>query len=291
MVHYDGPEKLARCLAALEGDPSPIGRRIVVVDNSAADARALRPQDLPRGTLLLPCPDNPGFGQGANRGVQRLRREGICSFYLVLNHDVEVAPSFLSAASRALGPGVGAAGGPVFLEAVGDELWYAGGSVRWLTGTVSQSRSHADSVRPRDVSFIPGAVMALSRRAWEDVGGFAPGFFLYHEDLDLCLRLRRAGWRLRFEPGMTSVHHLGAATGSGGASPLYLREMARTRFLPHPSRIYRLYLAALHTGYVAWRVLWRLARGGREAREQAAALMRGHREGLRTLWSRPTSGK
>lgn len=291
VVHHGGCDELARSLAALVDDPSPVARRIVVVDNSAGSAERVVPAHLPEGAALVACPDNPGFGEGANRGVRTLRRGGPFSFYAVFNHDVEVAPGFLQAASRALGPGVGAVGGPLFLERFGGELWYAGGTFRRLTGTVAQDRSPATGLRPRDVGFIPGAALVLSCGAWEEVGGFDPAFFLYHEDLDLCLRLRRAGWRLRFEPGMAAVHHLGAATGSARGSALYLLEMARTRFLPHPSRLYRLYLAVLHSGYVALRALRFLALGGRLGREKATALIRGHRMGLKTVWCRSTGDR
>ncbi len=56
------------------------------------------------------------------------------------------------------------------------------------------------------------ACVLLRRRAFDDVGGFDPTFFLYFEDTDLCVRLRKAGWRLGREPGAVAVH-----AGGGGA--------------------------------------------------------------------------
>jgi len=287
IVHYGRPDPTFRCLRSIVHDGA-VSPPIVVVDNGpperteslgAASEAWLSLSDLE----ILSCPDNPGYGGGANRGVEALlHREGL-SGWVILNHDVEIVPGFLTAAARSLAdPGVGAVGGPLRSGHRGGPLWYAGGGFRYLTGTVTQSRSEEDAGRPRDVGFIPGTAIAVARQAWQDVGGFDPAFFLYHEDLDLCLRLRRRGWRLRFEPAMAAVHHLGGATGSRDRSALYLEEMAATRLRPHRSRLYRLYLATLHTPYVLLRAL-KLAIEDR-GRVRARALLAGHRRALAGLF-------
>lgn len=286
VVHYGRPEPTVRCIRSITGGgatPPPV----VLIDNGPAGRAEGLASGLPTGLDLevLPCFDNPGFGGGANRGVEVLSRRKDLEGWVVLNHDVELLPGFLEAAARALGrPGVGAAGGPIHLGGPDGPLWYAGGRFRRLTGTVVQSRSPADAERAHEVGFIPGTAIAVSRQAWQDVGGFDPAFFLYHEDLDLCLRLRRAGWRLGFEPGMAVVHHLGGATGSGERSALYLEEMAATRLRPHRSRLYRLYLAALHTPYVLLRALKLAVEDRGRGLGRARALLAGHRRALAGLF-------
>jgi hypothetical protein len=285
VVHYGDEGPTVACLAALRADRSACLRQIVVVDNAgnlaggvAGDAAIVRPGR------------NLGFGAGANAGVAALGREPPPAL-VVLNNDVDVADGFLDAAARAIGErGVGAAGGPLCLDRPGGTLWYAGGGVNWLTGTVRQSRSPAAAQRPRDVGFIPGAALALGGDAWRQAGGFDPTYFLYHEDLDLCLRLRRLGWRLRFEPAMVAVHGLGGVTGSAARSPLYLEQMAATRLRPFRPLAYRLYLAGVHTGYVAVRALaYRTVVGGESGRETARALLRGHRRAVAAVRSDPRS--
>ena len=279
VVHYGDPVPTAACLAALRADRSACRRQVVVVDNAgdlsdgvADDATVVRPGR------------NLGFGAGASAGVEALGPEPPAAI-VVLNNDVEVGDGYLDAAVASVGvPGVALAGGPLYLDRVGGTLWYAGGRVAWLTGTVRQSRSPAAARRPRDVSFIPGAAIAICSEAWQAVGGFDPSFFLFHEDLDLCLRLRRQGWRLRFEPAMAAVHRLGGVTGSARRSPLYLEHMAATRLRPFRPLVYRVYLAGLHTGFVAVRALaHRTVVGGKVGREAARALLRGHRQALATL--------
>lgn len=283
VVHYGDPAPTVGCLAALRGDAAERRRRVVVVDNSGDF-----PAEALQGEELLRCPDNPGFGGGANRGVAALG-EGPWSALVVLNHDVEVAPGYLEAAVAALAePAAGAAGGPLFLDRPGGRLWFAGGGVNFLIGTVRQSTSERAARTQRRVGFIPGAALAFSQRAWREVGGFDPAYFLYNEDVDICLRLRRRGWALVFAPGMAAVHRLGAATGSGARSRLYLEEMTATRLRPFRPLGYRIYLGVLHSGYVAVRALWHaVGRGGRDGRTAAGALLRGHARAIARIGSGP----
>jgi GT2 family glycosyltransferase len=125
--------------------------------------------------------------------------------------------------------------------------------------------------------------MALAPPAWHEVGGFDPRSFLYNEDLDLCLRLRRAGWRLLFEPRMACEHRLGGSTGSAARSPLYLENLTRTRLLPFASHSYRVYLAIGHSLYNALRVLGLGVRHGTGCRPYVTAVVRGHLAALRSL--------
>jgi GT2 family glycosyltransferase len=66
--------------------------------------------------------------------------------------------------------------------------------------------------RPRPVPWVLGAALALRREAFDAVGGFDPGFFLYAEEVDLCYRLRQAGWEVHFTPEATVMHVGGAST-------------------------------------------------------------------------------
>jgi N-acetylglucosaminyl-diphospho-decaprenol L-rhamnosyltransferase len=60
---------------------------------------------------------------------------------------------------------------------------------------------------PRTVDWLMGAALFLRREALDEVGLFDESFFIYFEEVDLCLRLQRAGWETRYFPGVTVVHH------------------------------------------------------------------------------------
>lgn len=282
IVHFGPPGPTLASVRSVLAEPGAGARRLVVVDNSAN----LGGSALPAGVLHLVRPDNPGFGTGANLGVRELARITALSGILVLNGDIELLPGFFAAAEEALASGCHACGGPLFLDSAAGPLWYAGGTIRAWSGTVSQQRSLAAATARREVGFIPGAALAVTGEAWSAIGGFDEAFFLYNEDVDLCLRLRRAGFRLCFVPGMQAIHHLGAATGSRGLSPLYLEHLTRTRLLPYRSRAHRLWLAGLHTGWVLCRAAALLVRRQRGTGPAVRALLAGHGAALRSAWSR-----
>ena len=276
VVHFGDPESTLRCLASVAADVSRVDRRVVVVDNSGN----LDPGRLETDAQLLARPDNPGFGAAANLGLASADRDHGCSLYLVLNNDAMIASGFLDGAAGALEVGVGAVGGPIHTPSQPPNLWYGGGGLNFLTGTVRQTRSAGAAEKRREVGFIPATAMAISSVAWREVGGFDPRFFLYNEDVDLCLRLRRAGWRLLYEPSMPCEHHIGGATGSDVRSPLYLENLTRTRLLPFKSRSYRMYLAVVHTLYNALRIAGLGLRHGLRSGPYIKAVVRGHARAL-----------
>jgi GT2 family glycosyltransferase len=259
-------------LESVAADGSRVDRRVVVVDNSGNMDR----ESLDSGVRHLTRADNPGFGAAANFGLEAIDHDRRCSLYLILNNDALLDGGFLDAAVGALEAGVGAAGGPIHTPSEPPSLWYGGGGVNFLTGTVRQTRSARAAQRRRDVGFIPATAMAISSAAWHEVGGFDPRFFLYNEDVDLCLRLRRAGWRLLYEPSMACEHSVGGATGSGERSPLYLENLTRTRLLPFKSPSYRLFLAVVHTLYNALRIVGLGLRHGLRSGPYVRAVVHGH---------------
>ena len=284
VIHFGDPAPTQCCVESLISDPSRVERRIVVVDNSDTFECGGLESDI----SVLRRPDNPGYGAGANAGFAEIDQEQACTAYVVLNNDTSVCPGFMDAAAGAIEVGVGAAGGPIRGDSDPSAYWYTGGGINFLTGTVWQRRTSEPGRHRRDVGFIPGTAMAISPIAWRDVGGFDPAFFLYNEDLDLCLRLRRRGWRLLFEPGMACFHLLGGATGSSLGSPMYLENLTRSRLLPFRSRAHRLYLAGIHTAYNSLRALglaWKL-KG--ESGPYLTAIARGHRHALRTVFQLET---
>jgi len=273
IIHYGRAEPTRQCLQSVLDDPSRIIRHIAIVDNFGN----LKPSEFSNNVTLVQRPDNPGFGGGANAGVKALGKVADCLGFVVMNNDLVINAGFLDAANEALAPeDVGAVGGPVLVGLNQPELWYAGRVIRPLTGTVHQSHSKADACRRHEVGFVPGTAIAVRADAWFEIDGFDSSYFLYNEDIDLCLRLQRAGRRLLFEPGMSCLHDLGETTGSSHRSALYLEQITRTRLRPFRPRAYQLYLGAVHTLYNAARIVRLFLRHGRSARTQIRAIIRGH---------------
>lgn len=84
----------------------------------------------------------------------------------------------------------------------------------WPNNPVSKKYWLADwnKKRAKEVAVIPGSALMIRKDVFEKVGGFDENFFLYFEESDLCKRVRKAGWRVFFEPEAKVVHFWGAST-------------------------------------------------------------------------------
>lgn len=220
------------CLRALEASRGVAPFEVVVVDDASQDGTAGAIAAAHPRVKVVRLEANRGFTVAVNTGVADARGDTL----LLLNSDTEVAPDALARLVSALDadPRVGAAGAALVYPD-GTPQWSAGRepSLAWLfvssAGLAELARrlpgyarwrarargeAGADDHAPRAVGWVPGAAVAIRRRAWDEVGGFDASFALYAQDLDLCVRLRRAGWGVALVPDARVVHHLGATIGA-----------------------------------------------------------------------------
>lgn len=221
IVSYNVASLLVRCVESLRADGID---RIVVVDNASSDGsvEAIRRAD--PGVEVVALDRNVGFGAGVNRGAARTTEPHL----LVLNPDVEVEPGstkvLLAALARdgglaLVGPGIVTHGGELYPSArtfpdLVDAAGHAFLHFVWPSNPFSRRYrmldwDHGDA---RDVDWVAGTHFLARRAAWDEVGGFDEAFFMYMEDVDLCWRLHRAGWRVGYEPGATVIHGIGRST-------------------------------------------------------------------------------
>jgi N-acetylglucosaminyl-diphospho-decaprenol L-rhamnosyltransferase len=101
---------------------------------------------------------------------------------------------------------------PSLVDAVGHGLLFFVWPANPFTGRYRETE--ADPSRPRDVDWVSGAAVWLRRDALDAVGGWDERYFMYVEDVDLCWRLCRSGWRVAYEPAGGVEHLLGVSTAS-----------------------------------------------------------------------------
>jgi GT2 family glycosyltransferase len=221
VVSYNAHEALRSCLNAVVAT----GHEIVVIDNASFDGSA----DMVRAEFpaaqLVAMDKNMGFGAAVNAGLRRTDSR----YVLVLNGD---AWPLAGALDRLLACGERASQtallGPRLIDADGRPERSAirpprrGAALAFWTafpGMVSAGYTiwrrllgvrRKDAVREGE--FLRGAAFLIRREAAEQVGGFDESFFMFNEEADLCLRLRRAGWKVEFVPSATFVHIGGAST-------------------------------------------------------------------------------
>jgi GT2 family glycosyltransferase len=165
---------------------------------------------------------NLGYARGMNAGLKLLEQRSTRRI-LMLNPDTTVDPCFLAPLEQALAEGAGLAGSKLLSPGQPPRIWSAGGEVTFGLN-LSRLRGHREVDhrqydRAEDVTFLPGTVWLLDREVLTGVGYFDERFFCYVEDVDYCLRVIQAGWRIRYVPESVVVHEGSQASG-GGYTPL-----------------------------------------------------------------------
>lgn len=213
------PERTARAaVSALAADVAP---QVLVVHNGPG-----LEGPLPEGVARLRLSVNGGYATGMNAGIAALRETG-CDRVLLLNNDARLEPGALRALAEAVGaPGVAAAGPVVFRAA--DGRVESAGLTLGPALLRPRLRGHGARVAPVaavEVEALSGAALMLSLPALAQAGALREDYFHGFEDVDLSLRLRRAGLRL-VVVGAARCTHEGAST-LGPASPLRIYYAAR----------------------------------------------------------------
>jgi GT2 family glycosyltransferase len=216
IVSYNVRDRLRDCLRNLSG------QRVIVVDNASGDdSAAMVRAEFPAAELIANT-GNRGFAAACNQGIAASTED----FILILNPDTLVTPAALQilldtmrAESRAgaCGPRILNPDGslqpscrrfPTLPRLLLDEFgfgklfphskFFGGYRMTWWAHD-----------QLREVDQLMGAALLLRRSALERIGTFDERFFMYFEEVDLCLRLRDAGWKVLFVPGAQVIHHGG----------------------------------------------------------------------------------
>jgi GT2 family glycosyltransferase len=239
IVNWNLKEDTTACIQSLvTAGASPA--QIIVVDNGSTDGSAafLRAHFGPL-LNLIESERNLGFAAGNNLGIQYALDQGAEWVFLV-NNDTEVAASCLTefAAAIADQPTYAVLAPLILYYDDPDRIWYLGDHV--LPGSlITINRYHNQLDQDRFPSLIPvdflsGCGLLLRRDVLEEVGMFNPDFFMYGEDVELCWRIRQAGFWLACVTSAKMWHKVSVSSRRDRPAERYWRIRNQIRF-------YRLY--------------------------------------------------
>lgn len=225
VVHWGNPADTLTCLRSVAASARPASALIVVDNGTAAlrdpDVRAAAP-----GAELLTARQNLGFAGGSNVAIRHALAAG-AEYVLLLNNDATLEPDCVDELVRVAlaSPDVGAVGAKVLSASDPRTLWAAWGRVTWRAALVELvGQGEADGPQfddTREVDWVSGCAMLLSRAALESVGLLDERFFAYHEDVDWCTTARSRGYRIVYA-ARARVRHRGSGSlgGRGPANPV-----------------------------------------------------------------------
>ncbi len=228
IVNYNSGSDLERCLASIAEAAIAVAYEVIVVDNQSKDGSERAALGRDATVTLCRNPRNLGFAGGVNSGAARAAGR----YLLVLNPDMVVGGKTVEPLMRYLDEH--------------DEVALCAPKLLNLDGTLQYScrtdytlgvylmrrtpigrwfprhrilREHLmvgwDHATVRDVDWVLGAALLLRRSAFRASRVMDDGFFLYFEDVDLCVRLRRAGWRVVYLPDSVMYHTHRRASAQG----------------------------------------------------------------------------
>lgn len=248
IVHYNTEKDTRECLKSLTKLEAKNYRyNIIIVDNGSKEPLRLTHKELENKVEVLRSESNLGFTGGNNIGLRHALNTHNSDYVLLLNSDTLIEPTFLEKmyTYAEANPEVGLMNPKIYFgkgneyhttsytkAELGKVLWYVGGSIDWQhllsfhRGIDEVDRGHFDTVQETD--FATGCCLLIRRQALESVGPLNDRLFLYSEDVDLSLRIQRAGFKTIMYPEAV-IWHKNAGSSQGAGSNIHVYYQTRNR--------------------------------------------------------------
>ena len=220
IVNWNVCDLLRRCLTSIQTNQGDLLLEVIVVDNASIDDSVVMVRREFPGIRLIASQENLGYTGGNNRGAY----EATGRYLLIFNPDTEIVGQALQRMVAYLDeqPQVGV---------VGPQLLYPDGSIQssrrrfpqlttaFFSGTPltwrffpnnkfarEHTMTNTSDQETQPVDWLVGAALMIRREAWQEVGLFDEGYFMYFEEVDWCYRCRQAGWEIHYLPVAQIIH-------------------------------------------------------------------------------------
>lgn len=248
IVNYNTPDETKDCLRSLvDLETWGFEYKIIVVDNGSKEPLKFSSKYLKNNPQieLINSASNLGFTGGNNLGIKYAANSYDSDYFLLLNSDAIVTKDFLKELylMAKTDPKIGLISPKIYfhkgfeyhsasysVEQLGQVIWYAGGKIDWRNlfsfhiGVDEVDRGQF--AQERETDFATGCCMLISREVVERVGTLDNRFFLYSEDVDYSLRVKRAGLKIFYCPKSSVYHKISGSTGGVGSQ---LQQYYQTR--------------------------------------------------------------
>jgi|SRR5690554_843944 GT2 family glycosyltransferase len=230
-VNYNGARDTGAMIESLR-DHLSIPYELIVVDNGSREDEAAYLQEIYPFIKAIRSRENLGFAGGNNLGIDVALGE----YLLFLNNDTYVQDGSISTLIDAMkqNPLLGGVSPKILFADQEGGIQFAGYTLlsritlrNRLIGYREQDLGQHNAVRT--TPYMHGAAMLVRREAITKAGKLPEVYFLYYEELDWSVRIRRAGYKLAYHPSATVYHRESSSTGQD--SPLKVFYMTRNRLL------------------------------------------------------------
>ena len=223
-VNYKSADHLIECLRSIKENLKNLEYEIIVIDNASGDRSVGKIQAAFSDIVLIENKTNLGFAKANNQGIRRSRGR----YILLLNNDTVVLPNAVEAMVGVLkrSADIGIVGCRLLNpdKTPQQSFGSAAGFIGDLLQSTFSNTLFANSSNPivekilarlhrsgKKVGWVCGACMLCRRDSLEETGLLDENFFMYKEDMDLCISFRKKNWGIYYTPDAPIIHHLGAS--------------------------------------------------------------------------------
>lgn len=247
IVTYNSATEIGPCLDSLVGHTDPFPTTITVVDNASTDGTAALVRQRWPSVQVISSPTNVGFSQANNLGIRDTRGD----YVLLMNPDTVAPPGAVQTLVRGLAghPEAAIAGARLLSERGFPELSWGDPIGPWneLKRKVFSALYHRKirrivrkvdklSRQAREVPWVSGACMVIRRPELEAVGLLDERYFMYTEDVDLCMAIRKRGRTVLYVAGAEVLHYRGRSVARNPATERMYRKSQVAYYEKHLPR-------------------------------------------------------
>ena len=243
IVTWNSEEFIRNCLDSIFLSQGNFSSEVIVVDNNSSDETAKIVEQLYPQVNLIQNKRNLGYAKANNQGME----EAGGDYILLLNPDTQLFEDSLSLMYEFMeeNPSIGALGPKLLnpdktVQASCREfptfstlIWEFSGLSRLFPKSRIFGRwrmGYFDFERQTETDQPMASCLMLRRAALEDVGIFDENFAMFFNDVDLCHRIKKGGWKIYFYPEAKVIHHKGASTKKAKARMIWLSHLAFYKF-------------------------------------------------------------
>lgn len=209
ILNYNGKNIIKQCLNSIFQMDYPKFEVVIVDNNSDDGSLELAKRFFPKAHFIK-NEKNIGFAAGNNVGI-RFALEKMADYVFLFNNDAIIKRGTLlklvNAAENDKNTGIT---GPVIFKGNTDDIWFAGGEIKWLT---MKAIHKIPKVNPSEFQKVPfktqyvsGCAMLIKKEVFKRTGLLSEDFFLYYEDVDFCIQAKKKGFHSVIVPGAEILH-------------------------------------------------------------------------------------
>lgn len=227
IVNYNGYEDTIECINSIL--TAKLESKIIIVDNASEKNEAKMINDMFPNVTIIRSDTNNGFSAGNNLGIRYALENGF-DYILLLNNDTIIDPKMINELRNVI-TSDNICVPKMLYYTEPNKIWYGGGYINKKTGNAKHCGMNSRDYKSKEIkicTFASGCSMMISADIFNLVGLLDEDYFMYCEDTDFCIRLTKAGIKIKYIPEAVLWHKVGnSTTGSDSLFSTYY--MTRNR--------------------------------------------------------------